>query len=197
VTGQLSYHSLSAQLPEEQRPRDEIWKIYTSGDQVIFQSFSAIYTLSGGELTSIVAPDPFLFLFEVDSRFFVEIIARGIFELKAGRLEKLVDKAAYGDSRVLSILPFGKNDLLIGTAGNGLLLYSGGTIQAWKNEINDAIKKYQLNIDMKLLDRCIVFDTKLHMIYMLEYRRKRCQQIKKSTRLQKNVVKSLQTPLRK
>lgn len=195
VTGQLSYHSLSAQLPEEQRPRDEIWKIYTSGDQVIFQSFSAIYTLSGGELTSIVAPDPFLFLFEVDGRFFVEIIAQGIFELKAGRLEKLVDKAAYGDSRVLSILPFGKNDLLIGTAGNGLFLYSGGTIQAWKNEINDALKKYQLNNGMRVLDRYFVFGTILDGIYMVDFQGKLFQQINKRSGLQNNTVLSLQTDL--
>src|SRR5690554_1213891 len=195
VTGQLSYHSLSAQLPEEQRPRDEIWKIYTSGDQVIFQSFSAIYTLSGGELTSIVASDPFLFLFEVDGRFFVEIIAQGIFELKAGRLEKLVDKAAYGDSRVLSILPFGKNDLLIGTAGNGLSLDSVGTIQSWKNEINDALKKYQLNNGMKVLDRYFVFGTILDGIYMVDFQGKLFQQINKRSGLQNNTVLSLQTDL--
>jgi hypothetical protein len=193
ATGQLSYHSLSEQLPEEDRPRDEIWKIYASGDQVVFQSFSTIYILSDGKLTFVEAPDPFLFLFEVEGRYYVEVIAEGIFELKGGRLEKLLDKTSYGDSRVLSILPFGENDLLIGTAQNGLFIYSGGAVSPWKNDINEALKKYQLNNGLKVLGRYYVFGTILDGIYMVDFQGKLFQHINKRSGLQNNTVLSLQT----
>src|ERR1700735_388084 len=85
--GLLKYNSLIPLVRKTYLPNEEIWKIYVDGDRVIFQSFGAIFIYSGGKVTVIRAPKPYLFLFKVGKRFFVEQVGAGLFELKNDKLE--------------------------------------------------------------------------------------------------------------
>src|SRR5471030_3291724 len=58
--GFLKYHSLIGLAPKSNIPNEEIWKIYVDKDKVIFQSFGSIYIYSGGKISIVRAPKPFL-----------------------------------------------------------------------------------------------------------------------------------------
>jgi len=192
IYGQLNYHSLAEGLPEKDRPHDEIWKIYADEEKVLFQSFSSIYTYQEGKLKVLKSSDPFLFLFHADGRYFVEVIAKGLFEFQGGKLTKLADKEAYGNSRILSILPYPGGGLLIGTAQRGVFILKDKVLVPWANEVDEDFKKFQLNNGLRVLDTYYAFGTILNGVYILDEQGKLIQHINKSNGLQNNTVLSLQ-----
>lgn len=190
--GQLVYHSLSDQLKAEDKLHDEIWKIYVDEEKVLFQSFSAIYTYRAGKLHVLKTKDPFLFLYQVNKRYFIEVISKGLFEFKQDKLIKLADKERYGNSIILSILAFDSQSLLVGTAKSGLFLFKNGEVKPWSNEADKALRQYQLNNGLKVLGDRYAFGTILNGVYVLDQTGKLIQHINKGNGLQNNTVLCLQ-----
>ncbi|GAA4782690.1 hypothetical protein GCM10023231_07950 [Olivibacter ginsenosidimutans] len=190
--GQLAYHSLSKQLGEQDKLHDEIWKIYVDRDQVLFQSFSSIYTYRQGKLHVVKTKSPFLFLFQAQGRYLIEVIAEGLFEFKQDKLIKLVDKEAYRDSRILSVLPFQDSSLLIGTAQQGLFVLTHHQLSPWNNDANEALKRFQLNNGLQILGSYYAFGTILNGVYLVDRKGQLIQHVNKGNGLQNNTVLSLQ-----
>jgi len=190
--GQLRYHSLSDALSERDKPKDEIWKIYAGKERVLFQSFSAIYTYEKGRWHILRSADPFLFLYEVNGRYFVEIIAKGLYELVDHKLKKVIDKSAYGDSRILSILPHGQKSYLIGTAKKGVFHWNGKSVTPWlEASVQADLEKFQLNNGVQI-HGIYAFGTILNGIYLINQQGKLVQHIRVTNGLQNNTVLSLQ-----
>jgi len=191
--GFLKYNSLASLVPKSNIPNEEIWKIYVDGDRVIFQSFGSIYIYSKGKISIIRAPKPYLFLFKIGSRYFVEQVGAGLFELKDGKLEYVPGSDAPFSSGVLSILPFQHGKYLIGTAKDGLFIYDGKQIMPWKNQANEFLKTYQLNNGALIPNKYYAYGTILNGIVIIDTAGNVVQHINKSSGLQNNTVLSLYT----
>jgi ligand-binding sensor domain-containing protein/DNA-binding CsgD family transcriptional regulator len=189
--GFLKYNSLVKLVPKGQLPNEEIWKIYVDGDRVIFQSFGRIFIYSKGRISIIRAHNPFLFLFKTGSRYFVEQVNAGLFELKNNHLDSVAGSNILGNSGILSILPFHHNNYLIGTAKNGLFIYDGKKINPWGNQANDFLKTYQLNNGAVIPGKYFAYGTILNGIVIIDTAGKVVQHINKSSGLQNNTVLSL------
>ena len=191
--GFLKYHSLIDLVPKKYQPvKEEIWKIYVDHDRVLFQSFGAIYIYVKGKISVIKAPKPFLFLFKTGSRYFIEEVDAGLFELVNNRLVFVAGSNIIG-SRILSILPFGKGKYLIGTAKNGLFMYNKQQITPWRNQANDFLKTYQLNNGAAVSGKYFAYGTILNGIVIMDTAGSVVQHISKSSGLQNNTVLSLFT----
>ncbi|HEK21119.1 triple tyrosine motif-containing protein [Mucilaginibacter sp.] len=191
--GFLKYHSLTPLIPKNARPlKEEIWKIYIDHDQVLFQAFGAIYRYTNGTISVIKPQKPFLFLFRTGKRYFAEEIGSGLFELKNNRLSYINGSDKLG-SRVLTILPYSNNKLLIGTAQNGLFIYDGQTITPWQNQANDFLKNYQLNNGVVVAGKYYAFGTILNGIVVINGAGNVVQHVNKASGLQNNTVLSLYT----
>jgi ligand-binding sensor domain-containing protein/DNA-binding CsgD family transcriptional regulator len=191
--GFLRYNSLVKLVPKGQLPNEEIWKIYVDGDRVIFQSFGRIFIYSKGRISIIRAHNPFLFLFKTGSRYFVEQVNAGLFELKNNHLDSVAGSNILGNSGILSILPFHQDKYLIGTAKNGLFIYDGKKIRPWGNQANDFLKTYQLNNGAVIPGKYFAYGTILNGIVIMDTAGKVVQHINKSSGLQNNTVLSLYT----
>lgn len=187
----LSYHSLNHLIPARYIPKDEIWKIYIDGKRVIFQSFSSIYIYEDGQISVVKATNPFLFLFKVKARFFVEVIDQGLFELKGRKLIPVPNSQVLGRTGILSILPFQKDKILIGTAKDGLFVFDGRRITPWSTQAGDFLKSYQLNNGHVVMDKYFAFGTILNGLVIVDESGNIVQQINKSSGLQNNTVLSL------
>ena len=189
--GFLEYHSLIPHVPKKFIPNDEVWKIYIDGDRVLFESFSTIYIYADGKITIVKSPNPYLFLYKIDNRFFIEQLTKGLFELKKNHLELVPGSNALGNSGVLSILPFKKNQFIIGTSKNGLFIYDGAKISPWINRANDFLKTYQLNNGAVVSGKYYAYGTILNGVVIIDTAGNVVQHINKSSGLQNNTVLSL------
>ena len=190
--GSLKYHSLTRLVPKKYQPvNEEIWKIYIDKDQIVFQSFGAIYIYSQGKINVIKGANPFLFLYKTGGRYFVEEVNKGLFELKNTQLSYIEGSDKIGNSGVLSLLFLPGNKFLIGTARNGLFIYDGKQITAWHNQANDFLKTYQLNNGVLFSGKYIAYGTILNGVIIIDTAGNVVQHINKSSGLQNNTVLSL------
>lgn len=191
--GFLTYHSLVPLVPKKYIPNEEIWKIYVDGSRVIFQTFGSIYIYQNNKIDVIKALNPYLFLFKSGSRFFVEQVNAGLFELKNNHLDYINGSNILGNTGVLSILPYKNNKYLIGTAKNGLFIYDGKQIRPWANKANDFLKTYQLNNGALISGKYFAYGTILNGVVIIDTAGNVVQHINKSSGLQNNTVLSLYT----
>ncbi|MBC7654247.1 MAG: transcriptional regulator [Oligoflexus sp.] len=189
----LKYHSLTKLVKDKSKLNNEIWKIYVDNNQVIFQTFASLFIYNNQTKTIkvIEGKGSFLFLFKVGKKYFIETANNGIYELVNDKLKLL--NGSEGISGVLSILPYGDNAMLIGTAKNGLFLYDGNQFKKWGLEASDFLKTYQLNNGVSIFNKYFAYGTILNGVIILDENGKIVQHINKSGGLQNNTVLSLFT----
>ncbi len=188
---QLTYTSLINLIPKSHQIKDEIWKIYTLGKKVVFQSFSTIYIYEHKKISVVTADQPFLFLHQIDQRFYVEIIGKGLFELKGTKLVPLKNNAALVPKEILSILPYKNGSLLIGTSKDGLFVYNGESFSPFNSPVNTFLKTYQLNNGTRIHDQYYAYGTILNGLIIIDQEGNIVQRINKSSGLQNNTVLSI------
>ncbi|OCX51938.1 transcriptional regulator [Mucilaginibacter sp. PPCGB 2223] len=189
-TGVLVYHSLSKLIPAKYALNEEVWKIYIDNGQIIFQTFGTVYIYKNGAITAVKSPNPYLFLFRANHHYFVEQINAGLFELVEGKLT-LIKGSDILKTGILTILPFGNNRFLIGTAKNGLYVYDGQKIYPFKNQADDFLRKYQLNNGVFIPGKYYAFGTILNGVIIIDTAGNIVQHINKLSGLQNNTVLSL------
>jgi ligand-binding sensor domain-containing protein len=188
--GIFKYTSLVKLIPAKYKLTEEIWKIYVNNDQVIFQSFGAIYTYKNGKVSVIKEHLPYLFMFKAGNKYLIEHLNEGLFELNNGKLS-LIPGSSVLQSGILSILPFDKTRYLIATSKNGLYLYDGTSIIPWKTQADDFLKRYQVNNGVTIPGNYFAFGTILNGIIIIDAAGNVVQHINKSSGLQNNTVLSL------
>ena len=187
----LSYTSLINLLPKSVKLTGEVWKIYSFGKKIYFQTFSHIFIYENKKIKAIKPPSNLLFLHKVDNRLFAEVLDRGLFELKGDQLQQLKGSEILGKSGILSILSFKNNQLLIGTSKNGLFTFDGNTFIPFANQANWYLKSYQLNNGTKVLKKYYAFGTILNGVVIIDDNGNLVQTINKTSGLQNNTVLSI------
>ncbi|MBC6109618.1 triple tyrosine motif-containing protein [Pedobacter fastidiosus] len=187
----LAYNSLTNLLPKGVTVTDEVWKIYVDKDRVIFQSFSRIFIYKNNKIEIVKSPSSFLFLHKVYNRYFIEVLDKGLFELKGNKLEFVPKSDKLGKEGILSILPYKNGGFIIGTSKNGLFVYDGKDFLALNTPANNYLKTYQLNNGVSLLGKYYAYGTILNGLIIIDEDGRIVQKINKSSGLQNNTVLSL------
>lgn len=190
--GQLQYQSISHLLPESQRPTDEIWKILIDGERILFQSFASLYLYENGKVLPITSGLAYLFAHAVRDRIFVELIPSGLYELIGTQLVKVADREAFGMGNIMSMLPYGKEEILIATSKSGLFIMDAqGKIRIWTNQAQAQLKQAQLNNGIAIDPYHFAFGTILDGIFILDQGGELVQHLNKQQGLQNNTVLSI------
>jgi ligand-binding sensor domain-containing protein/DNA-binding CsgD family transcriptional regulator len=189
--GRFVYTSLTRLVPEQHALTGEVWKIYTEGERVLFQSFASIYIYENGKIDVVQAEAPFLFLFKAGNRYFAEVISKGLYELKNKKLELIAAAGVPGAGGIHSVLPYKEGQYLIGTSRDGLFLYDGATLKPWQNQANGLLKTSQLNNGVRLQEGYFAYGTILEGVVVLDTAGNVVQKINKTSGLQNNTVLSL------
>ncbi len=150
-TGDLHYHSLSRNSGIESTQTEEIWHILKIADYLYFQSFSYIYRYDLSQeaqppvVTEIRAPGNFMFLQPVHDRILVQLIEKGLYEMKDDRFIPLPGTEALARTSVCGLLPYGTDGVLIATVKDGLYQWENGVMSPWRLTESDHLKKNLLN----------------------------------------------------
>lgn len=189
----LTYTSLTPLIPKKSAVTDEVWKIFTDGKRVIFQTFSALYIYQDNKIKVVKAPGAFLFLQKVNNHFYIEVLGKGIYELQDNILVPLKNTGKLIPANILSILPYKNGNLLIGTSKDGLFLYNGSEYVPFNTEANGFLKAFQLNNGVRIGSKYYAFGTILNGLILIDETGNIIQRINKFAGLQNNTVLSLYT----
>ena len=190
--GQLKYYSLSKKTGFASLKSEEIWHILKTPEYIYFQSFSVIYRYDGKRLKEIKGPGNFMFMRYIRNRVLVQLIGKGIYELKGERFVALPGTESLSPTMVSSILPYSGNRLLITTNKHGVFLWENGLLTSWNIAISGELKRNIINRAIIMSrDSSIVFGTIQNGVYVVSNNGTLRYQFNKDTGLQNNTVLAL------
>lgn len=143
--GNLKYHSLAPLVKETGFRREEIWKILVADSMVFFQSFSTIYIYRGSKISAVPVPGNVMYLFGVKGRFYVQILGKGLYELKGQHFSQVTSGALFQKDEIITILPYKSHGLLLGTVHHGLYVMDNGKLAPLPGPANDLLRTAQIN----------------------------------------------------
>lgn len=196
-SGKLIYHSLKKLIKENAFPNEEIWNILITPNGIIFQSFAYLYLYNpiNNQLNRLNPPGNMLFVQQVNERFFVEIIDKGLYELKINSQSNAHFSLIKGSEflskeSVNTILPYQENEILVGT-NKGIYRYNGTEFSEFNKATNLFIQQYQLNRGIYLGNQIYAFGTILNGVILTNQAGEIIQFFNKNQGLQNNTVLSL------
>ncbi|MHA4736550.1 triple tyrosine motif-containing protein [Dyadobacter sp. MSC1_007] len=190
--GQLKYYSLSKKANFTSLKTEEIWHILKTPDYIYFQSFSMIYRYDGKNLVEIKGPGNFMFMRYVRNRVLVQMIGKGIYELKGHKFTPLTGTEALSPAIVSAILPFPGGRILITTTRHGLFIWEKGMLSPWTIAISEELKRNIINRAIVTnRDTNIVFGTIQNGVYVVSQNGSLKYRFNKETGLQNNTVLAL------
>ncbi len=190
--GNLEYTSLSKNLTFEKVRKEEIWHIVVTPKAVYFQSFSTLYVFDYQQVTVLNPPDNIMFLRPVNGRLILPVIAKGLYELTPDNQFRFIEGSGFLTKKIVSsILPFGNNGLLIGTARDGIFVFENKQFKEWATSAQALSRDFQLNKGVQLSNGNYAFGTILNGIYLLKPDGSTIYHINKENGLQNNTVLSM------
>ncbi len=190
--GQLNYHSLSKNANFKSLKTEEIWHIVKTPRYIYFQSFSSIYRYDGKKLTEITASGNFMFLRYVNKRLLIQLIGKGLYELRDEKFLPLPGTEMLSQTNVSSILPFPGDRFLVTTSKHGLFILDKDGLSPWNIPVSDELKRNILNQATILTqDSTFVFGTIQKGIYIVSQDGQLKYRFNKENGLQNNTVLAL------
>jgi len=187
-TGQLTYHSLSAELKHYKMQNDEIWNILDYNGTIIFQSFTSFFTYKNGEVKGFRFPFTFLFFNIYHGTILTHTDQFGLSTYDAAKNTFAPVKNDLLKSPVLSVLTFDGSHALLVTRSNGLFLYDGTNITRFVTNVDDEIKKAEINRAVISPNGTIVLGTILNGVTAINRQGQKLWTLNTSNILQNNTV---------
>jgi ligand-binding sensor domain-containing protein len=142
--GQLKYHSLLPLLKNRMTDFDEIWRIHKTSFGIVFQSFKAIFIYNHEKIDIVYPRSKFHFSYYVNGILWVYDEDQGLMQYREGKVRTIPDGSKFAGIPIWTILPLTDNQVIVGTAKNGIFRYEGGKFTSWNKPVNEMLKKYQI-----------------------------------------------------
>jgi len=142
--GMLEFHSLISLVNGQIEDFDEIWRIHKTSFGIVFQSFKAIFIYKDEKIQIVYPRSKFHFSYYVNGILWVYDEIQGLMQLREGRVRQIPGGNFFSGTEIWSLLPLDDDQVIIGTAKNGLFRYDGLQIIPWETEVNELVKKYQI-----------------------------------------------------
>lgn len=108
-----------------------------------------------------------LYFYTCHKRVYAQMIDGGFYEFDGNRFHLLLDRVAVGNDNVVSILPDGKEGMILLTVDHGLFSYRDGVASALHTDIDKQLNWAKGNRAVMLGDSILVVGTILDGIYGL------------------------------
>lgn len=142
--GNTEYFSLSERFGNRNSHSNELYNIHTDNNLVYFQGEYNIYKYDG-EKTSVI---PFSHGIEtsavVHHNLFIAGKKTGLFMLSGNMFVRIQGSEILGLAKIVSILPYNNDKVLIVTAFNGVFVYDGLSISPYQTGIELFLKTNQV-----------------------------------------------------
>jgi ligand-binding sensor domain-containing protein/DNA-binding CsgD family transcriptional regulator len=189
--GELEYKSL-AHLTEIEK-NDEIWKIYTDDKNVYFQSFTSIYIFRDNKILKAKAPYAMLFMHEVNEKYVVQVIERGLFWFEDNEFKRIENSDIFETKKVHAIVPYNTNQWLVCTDNHGIYHYDGQAFNYFTSDASTFLQENVCNVAKQLNDTTYAFGSILNGLIITNREGEILRRYNVYNGLQNNTVLSLHT----
>ncbi len=191
LNGKLTYISLSDSLERDVFHNDEIWRIIPHKGKIYFQSFRSIFIYDGVTVDRIHPGFSIVLLQKANDRLFIHGVDHGLYELTGTQLRYIPSSQFLSNDEIKVVLPYGKDEFLLGAANNGLFIYDGDQIHPWTNSRNIEIRNAEINKGIKTKDYYVI-GTIVDGIYIFDQSGRLLQHLNTNNLLQNNTVLALE-----
>lgn len=153
----LTYYSLSDSIGVN--PNDEIWKIYSQNNEIIFQSFTSIYVYNQKKVSLIPAPGFMLFMFQVRNKLMVQILDKGLYYFQNGNFTFIKGSEFFYQKKIHAIIPYNNSEILVCTEKNGIYRSEKEEFTYWNTEVSEYLKYQNCNAAVSINPTTYAFGT--------------------------------------
>ncbi|MCX6327482.1 MAG: SpoIIE family protein phosphatase [Bacteroidia bacterium] len=122
--GNLKFYSLKDKIPGGPADITTVYSMHKMGDQIIFQTDDNIYLYRDEKMKILQSKESFLFGYVVHDRFYAMEMKSGLYYLNNDSLVFIKGSDFFTGEKISFMLPYGTNQVLIGTRNKGLYIYS-------------------------------------------------------------------------
>lgn len=143
VNGELKYQSLSASLPAAVK-FSEVWDIIKMPEIILFRCDNCLFGYKDGILQRLNIPGRISYTKQIGRKVLIGMEDGKILSLKDGNLGSLKEEGCVDGKKIVAILPFDDNYLLVCTPVSGLFLMKEGEVESFSPFFSDFLKSNQL-----------------------------------------------------
>lgn len=194
ISGTLKYTSFKPLVKEKSLQNENVWKVWVDNDKVYFQSFSSIYIYDSENETinTLNLSNGFLFLIKVRDEFWVQEIFGALYTLKNDALHKVKESDFFAGTTIRVILPYDKDNYLIGTSSGEVYVYDGSKFILWNKNLSSQLQGKELNNGLYSSERNTYYlGTQLDGLYEVDHQGNIISHFSTQNSLQNNTILSL------
>ncbi len=129
--GMLKYKSLVEKIPPEYRDFNDVWKVFTLNNQVVFQTNSSLLIYQNDNIKVINTGEEFTFSCKFNNAIYAFTSKNGMQVLKNFTLKKIKGGFALRHTEVMSALKFGETNLMLCTDKKTYYLFENEQLKRW------------------------------------------------------------------
>ena len=191
ASGKLVYTSLVTLVPKEFRSFDEIWKIHTTDQGMIFQSFKYLFIYDGSSVKVSSPLGTFGHSYQIGKTFYYVDQPSGLYNFADGEQLLLIKHPLLQSNELRCILPLEKGKVLVGFINEGLFVFDGEKLTPWTTDVNNALKHSSIFSARQLSNGNYAFGSIQNGLYIADAQGRVLQHLNRFKGLQNNTVLSM------
>lgn len=191
ASGKLVYTSLVTLVPKEFRSFDEIWKIHTTDQGMIFQSFKYLFIYDGSSVKVSSPLGTFGHSYQIGKTFYYVDQPSGLYNFADGEQLLLIKHPLLQSNELRCILPLEKGKVLVGFINEGLFVFDGEKLTPWTTDVNNSLKHSSIFSARQLSNGNYAFGSIQNGLYIADAQGRVLQHLNRFKGLQNNTVLSM------
>jgi len=152
--GKLEYTSLSEKLSISFLDDEEIWKIISIDDFILFQSLNRIYVFNQKSKTySIVESNTTIYkMFKVNKSIYFQSVKDGVYEIENGKSTLISNNRILNENLIVNIF-YHNGRILFQTEDNGFYQLENNEFKKWDISANKILSNIRIYSSIQLKDK--------------------------------------------
>ncbi|WP_232731949.1 helix-turn-helix and ligand-binding sensor domain-containing protein [Confluentibacter lentus] len=152
--GKLEYTSLSKKLNISFLDDEEIWKIISIDDFILFQSLSRIYVFNQKNKNySIIETNSTIYrMFKVNESIYFQSVKDGVYEIVNGKSKLISNNRILNENLLVNIF-YHNGYILFQTEDNGFYQLKNNAFKKWEVSANNVLSKIRIYSSIQLKDK--------------------------------------------
>lgn len=191
--GSLSYTSLTPKAKQYFSKNIEFWNIAAIDSVVYFHSFTRILSYRNDSVSPVILPGFVTVMNRVGNKILAAVQDDGIYSIENGVAKSFISGELFKGKSIRFIIPYKKNQILIGTASHGIFITEGTKVEQWKPEWNNYFISNELNRGFYSADGKLILGTLIDGIVVFDENENLTSKINANNGLSNNTVLGIET----